>query len=366
MKSKRIFISGNTTRNVYGFRKELVNKLVEDNEVYIAAKLEGSVETLRSIGCNLIELDINGHGTNPLAEMKLVSDYKRAIKEVKPDIVLTYTIKPNIYAGIACASLNVPYVTNISGLGTAVENGGILQKITLPLYKHALRKAKKVFFQNASNRDFMIERGIIKKNASNYDLLPGSGVNLERFAYQEYPHADTIDFVFMARLVKEKGIDQYIDAARAITPKYKNAVFHVYGPPTDEYIDKVKKLTEEGIIIYHGYAIDVISAYKQARCVVHPTFYPEGMSNVLLESCAIGRPIITTDRPGCREIVDNGVNGYVVEQRSSADLIEKIEKFLNLSYEEQKNMGIEARKKVEREFDRNIVIEKYMKEIESV
>lgn len=366
MSLQRIIIIGNSTSNVYGFRKELITELLKEYEVYIVAKLKGSVETMREIGCKLIEVNIDAQGTNPLNDMKLVFAYKKIISEIAPKCVLTYTIKPNVYAGMACASLGVPYIANISGLGTAVENGGVLQKITLPLYRYGLRKAHKVFFQNAANRDFMLKNKIIKDGKVAYELIPGSGVNLESFAYKDYPASETVNFVLMARLIKEKGIQQYLDAAKVIKPRYENVVFNVFGPSTPEYDDIVKRMTEEKMIIYHGYAKNVFPVYENASCVIHPTFYPEGMSNVLLESCATGRPIITTDRPGCREIVDDGVNGFVVKQRSSEDLIEKIERFLSLSIAQRRQMGIEGRKKVEREFDRNVVIGKYMQEIEKV
>lgn len=363
MSVKKVLIVGNDSGSIFGFRKELIETLVKENQVYVAAKLFRAVEKLKELGCILIDVDCDARGTNPLNDMKLVSEYKKILREIKPDIVLTYTIKPNVYAGMACAAMDVPYVANISGLGRAVENGGILQKITLPLYRRGLRKAQKVFFQNTENREFMLKHRIVMRN---YDLLPGSGVNLEKFALLDYPEDETVNFVYMARLMKEKGIDQYIDAAKYIRAKYPYTAFHAFGASGEEYRKIAEKLCDEGILTYHGHTSDVISAYRFASCVVHPTFYPEGMSNVLLESCASGRPIITTDRAGCREIVDDGVNGFVVKQRSSEDLIEKIERFLSLSIAQRRQMGIEGRKKVEREFDRNVVIGKYMQEIEKV
>ena len=265
-----------------------------------------------------------------------------------------------MYGGIACNKYKVPYVVNITGLGTAVENAGIMQKITLILYKKGLKSAQKVFFQNIENQNFMLEHKVVN---GKYDLLPGSGVNLNQYAVMEYPTGDTIDFVFIARVMKEKGIDQYLDAAKYIRKKYPNTRFHVCGACEQDYKETLDKLSEQGIIQYHGLVKDITAIHKISSCTIHPTYYPEGLSNVLLESCACGRPIITTNRAGCREVVDDGVNGFVIKEKNSQDLIEKIEKFLALSYKARMNMGLAGRKKVEREFSRQIVVDKYMKEI---
>lgn len=358
---EKILIVSNVTAGLASFRSELIATLSKDYDVIVLASDNGRKDKLEACGAKVRSVEIERHGTNPLKEMKLVSYYKKQMLEIKPRIVLTYTIKPNIYAGMAAASLGIPYVANVTGLGPAIENGGLLQKITVPLYKYGLRKAQKVFFQNTSNRDFMIERKMVK----NYDLLPGSGVNLEKFTVQPYPQGDTVDFVFISRVVKAKGIDQYLDAAKDIRKRYPQARFHICGDCEGEYENVLKELGDNGTIIYHGRIDDIVGMHRQCSCTVHPSFYPEGMSNVLLESCACGRPIITTDRPGCKEIVDDGVNGFVVKQRDSQDLIDKIEKFLTLRWEERKAMGLAGRTKVEREFDRNIVIKKYLEEIKN-
>lgn len=360
---KTVLIVSNVTGGLYSFRRELIEQLTEKYRVVILASDNGRVEELKNLGCELIETNFDRHGTNPLSELKLISLYKQYMKSIKPDIVLTYTIKPNIYAGMACAALKIPYVANITGLGTAVENPGLMQKITIPLYRYGLRKAQKVFFQNTENQDFMLSRKMI---SGEYDLLPGSGVSLENYQLLEYPDGDTVDVIFISRIMKEKGIDQYLDAAKAIRAKYPNTRFHVCGNCEQSYQTVLEELHDAGIIIYHGRINDIPGMHRISQCTIHPTYYPEGMSNVLLESCACGRPIITTDRAGCREIVDDGVNGFVVKQKDSQDLIDKIERFLKLSIVERKTMGLAGRAKVEKEFDRNIVIRKYMDEIEKV
>lgn len=356
----RVLIVTNSDIGLYKFRKELMEELVKENEVYIALPKGEFYDELLAIGCRYIETTLDRHGINPIKELRVFSLYKRIIKEVKPDIVFTYTIKPNVYAGMACAALNIPYVANITGLGMAVENPGLMQILTLNLYKFGLRKAKKVFFQNNENREFMIAKGAVK---GSYDMLPGSGVNLNNYTVSEYTDGKTVDFVFVSRIMKEKGIDQYLDAAKEIRGKYPETRFHVCGFCEQAYEDKLKELNTNGTIIYHGLVKNMAAIYKQMSCTIHPTYYPEGLSNVLLESAASGRPIITTNRSGCREVVDDGINGYVIEEKNSKDLIEKIEMFLSKSVEERKQMGLAGRKKVEREFNRRIVIDKYLAEM---
>lgn len=203
----------------------------------------------------------------------------------------------------------------------------------------------------------MLCKGIVN---GAYDILPGSGVNLQNYTVSEYPNGETIHFVFVSRIMKEKGIDQYLEAAKVIRARYPETRFHICGFCEQAYENRLKQMTDEGVIIYHGLVKDMASVYAKMSCTIHPTYYPEGLSNVLLESAACGRPIITTNRSGCREVIDDGINGYVVEEKNTQDLIDKIELFLTKSREERKQMGLAGRKKVEREFDRKIVIEKYI------
>ncbi|MDO5147876.1 MAG: glycosyltransferase family 4 protein [Oscillospiraceae bacterium] len=359
----RVLILANNDVGLYKFRKELLEELIKENhEVYVSLPNGDFISSIEEIGCKFIETEFSRHGINPLDELKILKKYKKLLRELRPDVVFTYTIKPNVYGGMACGSLGIPYIANITGLGNAVENPGVMQKITLFLYKLGLKKAQKVFFQNTENRDFMLKHNVIN---GAHDLLPGSGVNLNNYVVHEYPSDDVINFVFVARIMKEKGIDQYFDAAKFIRNKYPNTRFHICGACEDDYSEKLKELENNGIIIYHGLVKDMSEIYKMVHCTIHPTYYPEGLSNVLLESCASGRPIITTDRSGCREVVDDGINGYVISQKSSESLIENIEKFLLLSNEEKKQLGIAGRRKVERQFDRQIVVNKYISELKN-
>lgn len=356
---RKVLILANNDVGIYKFRKELVEELLKKYEVYISLPYGSFIDTLCEMGCKFINTDIDRRGKNPFSDIKLYNKYKKIIKEIKPDVILTYTIKPNIYGALASKG-KIKVLSNITGLGSAVENPGIVQKITLTLYKLASKNMTTVFFQNEENKQFFINNNI---NVKNSILIPGSGVNLNYYTPLEYPNEDTIEFVFISRVMREKGIDQYLDAAKYITSKYPNTRFHICGFCEEEYEGILSDLQDKNIIKYHGLVEDVREVLKNVHCTVHPTYYPEGMSNVLLESCASARPIITTNRSGCKEIVDDDVNGFIVNQKDSNDLVNKIRQFIELSYEDKKQMGVNARKKVEKEFDRNIVIRKYMEEI---
>ncbi len=352
---------GNSDVAIYTYRRELAEQLLQSGHTVTVISPYGAlIEDLKKMGCAYYETELDRHGTNPAKDLQLMRSYRKILKEIKPDYVFTYTIKPNIWGAWACKTLNIPCVANITGLGTAVENSGLLQKITVALYRIAFRKIQTIFFQNKENMEFFYERNLYRDK---HKLLPGSGVNLERFLPAEYPSEETVEFVFISRIMKEKGIDQYLEAAEILRDKYPHTRFHVCGPCEEAYEDRLADLHEKGTIIYHGTVKDIQTILKTVHCTVHPTYYPEGLSNVLLESCACARPIITTDRAGCREVVEDGVNGYVVKQQDTEDLIRCLEKFLALSHEEKAQLGLAGREKVEREFDRNIVIRAYFEEM---
>ena len=357
----KVMFLANNDAGLYKFRQELLKELVKEHEVFLCIPDGEYVENMVEMGCKFIPCNcLERQGTNHLKDLQLMKFYKEVLKKNRPDIVFTYTIKPNCYGGMVCGLLRIPYVANITGLGTAVENAGWMQKITLTLYKLGLRKAQKVFFQNTANRDFMVQHKVLK---GAYDLLPGSGVNLNSYVAAEYPEKDTVDFVFVGRMMKEKGIENYMEAAEHIRRKYPESRFHICGPNEQDYQERLEKLQKEKVVEYHGTVKNMKVIYENISCTIHPSYYPEGLSNVLLESAACARPIITTNRPGCREVVDDGVNGYICKQNDSQDLITQIEKFLALSWEERKQMGIAGRIKVEKEFDRQIVVGKYLTEL---
>ena len=361
----KILVLTNNFIGLYNFRKEVMLALIaKGHDVVVSAPVDEKTIDVENLGCKIIDTQFNRKGTNPIKDFGLMLRYRRLLKEVKPDMVLSYTIKPNLYGGIACQMCSIPQLANITGLGSAVEKSGWLQQLTILLYRIGLRKTRMVFFQNNANREFCMRHRMVKgRNV----LLPGSGVNLEYHSPQDYPaETEAIKFIFISRLLKEKGIEEYFAAAEEIKKKYPDIEFHIIGWCEDAYLEKLKELQDKGIIIYNGPVGDVRPMIGMANCTVHPSFYPEGMSNVLLESCAAGRPIITTDRPGCGEVVDDGLNGFIVKQQDADDLVEKLECFINLPYEQKKQMGVAARDKVEKEFDRQIVIDAYLNEIEQL
>lgn len=287
--------------------------------------------------------------------------YKKILRLIRPEMMFLYTIKPNIYGGVAAANCGVPCVMNVSGLSTAEEKPGPLQFVTLMLYRLATRKAQKVFFQNTENQKFFRKYGIALDKQG---LLPGSGVNTSQYHVLPYPHDEQVNFLFMARILKEKGIDQYTEAARIIRQNHPETVFHALGVCDDtEYQKKLYELIREGIIQYHGQQKDLLPYQMKSSCTIHPAYYSEEMSNVLLESSACGRPLITTDRGECREIIDDGVNGFICKQKDTQDLVKQIEKILALNWEQRRDMGLAGRAKVEREFDRQIVVDAYLNEL---
>lgn len=364
---RSVLFLANHDVGIYNFRLELVEQLLKEGyDVHISSPYGKRIDDLVAIGAKYHEITIDRHGMNPITEFAVLKEYKRLIKEVAPVIVLGYTIKPNIYGAIAARQAHIPFVANITGLGTAVENGGWQQKVIIALYKFAFTEVQRVFFQNEENKNFFEKERIA---VGRHALLPGSGVNLDRFPVQPYPpcgngiEGASIRFAFISRIMKEKGIEQFLDAAEEIKKLYPSTEFHICGFCESEYEGRLEEQEMAGTVIYHGMIRDVASFLKDIHCVVHPTYYPEGMSNILLEACSSGRPIIVTNRSGCREVVDDRLNGYFVQEQDSADVIDKIDKFINLSWEEKKQMGLHGRKKVEAEFDRKLVVEAYISEI---
>lgn len=357
----RILVLANFGMGLYNFRKELLEKLVQQNdEVYISLPNDEYVPKLKEIGCKFIDTELDRRGTNPVADMKLLLTYKKVIKQIKPDIVLTYTIKPNVYGGIACAITKTPYLTNITGLGTSIENKGLVQKITLALYKIGINKTSCVFFQNENNQTFFIDNKITK---SKTQLLPGSGVNVVEHQFEEYPPEEAIvRFLFIGRVMKAKGIEELLEVAEILHKKHKNIQFDIVGGLEEDYNQRLQNLEAQGIIKYHGQQQDVHSFIKQSHATILPSYH-EGLANVLLESAACGRPIIASNVPGCVETFDEGTTGFGFEVKNVENLVVTIEKFLDLSHNQKAQMGYEGRKKMEKEFDREIVINTYLNKI---
>ncbi|MGL5972405.1 MAG: glycosyltransferase family 4 protein [Oscillospiraceae bacterium] len=359
---KKILFLANSHLHLYRLRKELIQSFLDDkNEVYICLSNGNLIDELKGMGCKFIDIYVDSRGTNPLKDSKLLFKYYRIIKKIKPDIVITYTIKPNVYGGLVCRFNKVKYFANITGLGSAFERKGLFSKMATFLYKISLKNVDKVFFQNKGNRQFFLDKKIV--NSERTVLINGSGVNVEEYKKEEYPENDeTIRFVFIGRIMKEKGIDEIFFVAKKIKERYNNIIFDIIGPMEDNYNKEIKELNENDIINYYGYREDIHPYLKQSHCLILPSYH-EGMSNILLEASSVGRPLITTNIDGCREIVIDNENGFLCDVKSEDSLYKNVEKFINLSYGEKKEMADKARKIVVENFRREDITEKIKSEI---
>ena len=353
--NKRILVLANNDVGLYRFRKDLLAAFLKIGyEVYISLPDGGFVPELVQLGCRYLNIPIDRRGMNPLHDGKLFHQYRVILREIKPDLVITYTIKPNIYGGIACRMAHIPYAVNITGLGSAIENGGWLKKFVLALYKPALKDAKVIFFENTGNRDTLVAAGVVPNGRD--VVLNGAGVNLEDYPYQPYPQEGSVHFLFVGRVMREKGVDEFFAAARRMKQTYGQQVeFHIAGSFEEVYKPAMDKLEQEEIVKYHGYQSDMKPIYAMASCVVLPSYH-EGMSNVLLEAAASGRPLITSDIPGCREAVENGVSGYLCPVKNAGALYDAIQRFAELPKDLKAEMGRRGRARMEQHFSKKAVV----------
>ena len=364
-----ILVLANSDSGLYDFRREVLTALMEEGYcVHVSVPDTGYVGKIRALGCVCHDTQMERRGMNPKKDLKLFSFYLRLIKEIKPVTVLTYTIKPNVYGGIACCLLQTPYLANITGLGTTLEHGGMLQKLIVFLYRQGLKGAACVFFQNRQNRDFMVEKGCVSRRAQT-EILPGSGVNLEEHKFCPYPPDGAVRFLSVMRIMEDKGIGELLTAARAIHEDYPDVVFEILGAYEEEtrqiYEPQIRDLQEQGFVRYYGYRDDIQTFYEGCQAVIHPTYH-EGMSNVVQEAAAAGRPVIASDISGCREIFEDGVSGIAFAPRSAGALTDAIRAFLSLSYENRSSMGRRAREFVEQNFDRRRVVATYLEAVQRI
>lgn len=355
---KNILILANNDGGLYHFRKELLEAFVEKGyTVYCVLPFAEQIENIKKIGCECIDTKISRRGTNPVEDFKLLLSYIKLIRKIKPDVVLTYTIKPNVYGGIACRVMRVPYIANITGLGTAVQNGGFMQKLTLMLYKIGLKKAKMVFFQNTENQEFMTSRGIVR---GINDILPGSGVNLKQHCFEEYPKSDEqVVLLTIGRIMKDKGTNEILQAAKIIKAEHSNVVFRFIGSIDGSCNEQLAQAVNEGTVEHIENQPQVHTFIAESHATLHASYH-EGMSNVLLETAASGRPVIATKVAGCRETFDEGISGIGFEAKNVDDLVRAVKEFLALTNEQRAQMGLAGRKKMEKEFDREIIVKKYI------
>ena len=349
---KRILFITNNIKGLFLFRKELIHHLERDYEILVFSPEKNNTFFL---GENISHFYINlkPKSINPLAEIISIISLYRKTNEAKADLVLTFTIKPNIYVGLISKLLKIDFIPNITGLGTTFNRGKFIRLIFIHFLRLSMKKTKYIFFQNQHNLDLFNRFKI--SNAKKI-LLPGSGVNLQQFQYLPYPSDETLTFMFAGRLIKDKGIHLFLSLAKEFKNK-ASTKFIVLGN-VDSKDSKILELLNCSQAIYYGEVNDLKPFYKESHCVVLPSYH-EGISNVLLEAGASGRPVITSNIPGCRETFIEGVSGFGFKKGSYFDLKNQIKKFINLSSESRQKMGINARKHVESNFNREIIIQQY-------
>ena len=331
---KKILFLVNHDIVIYNFRKELVECLLQSGyEVIISSPYGERIDFLRQMGCKYIEANINRHGKNPFAEFKLYQYYERIIKKVHPTAVLTFTIKPTIYGAFASDKNKVPCIVNITGLGMGLEEKGLLQKLLVFIYRKSICKAQCVFFQNESNLKFFDKHKIFCKEKF---LLPGSGVNINEFSYEKYPDypKEHTKFLFVGRVMKDKGIDEYLEAAQRIKSIYPLVEFGIIGFLDGKYKEILEENEAKGIVRYYGLQMDVKPFYKASSVIVLPSYH-EGMANVLLEAASMGRPVLASNIPGCKETFEEGESGCGFKAKDANDVFEKMKMFIELPWKKK-------------------------------
>lgn len=360
-RKKKLLVITNHSYMLWRFRKELLQGLQKEYEVTISTPFVGHEEDFAQLGFKMVETDVDRRGINPVTDLKLFRNYRSLIKTEEPDLVITYSIKPNIYAGIVCRMKKIPYCANVQGLGTAFQKKGIAQIATM-LYRAALRNAKVVFFENEENARIFREKKITPKEQQK--VLPGAGINLEYYELQPYPENDKVRFLYLGRIMKEKGIDELFAAVRKLYKEYEGKfVLDLVGFFEDEYKSQVEGLEKDRIAVFHGFQEEPRPFYAKADCVVLPSYH-EGLSNVLLEAAATGRAIITSNIPGCRETVEHGKSGLLCQVKDADSLLSQMRHYMEMSQEERKEMGLCGRSFVEERFEKEMVVKMTVSKIE--
>lgn len=360
---KKILFLTNHFVTLFSFRKELIEQLTEEGyDVYISMPENEQNVFFENMGCKIIHTDIERRGTNPVKDINLFIQYKKIMKKIKPDIIFSYTIKPNIYGSMASNLLGYKQVCNITGTGATFLKETIISKIARAFYRISIKRAYKVFFQNNGDRDYFINKGMINDN---YEMLPGSGVNLEKHTLMDMPEDSIVNFIFIGRVMGIKGIDQYLECAKEIKNRYPNTHFYIAGWNEEEkYKQLVEEYSKAGWVEYIGYQKDIDIWISRCHCTILPSLGGEGIPNVLLESAAVGRVCIASDINGSKDVVEDGVTGFLFQKGNGQSLIDSVEKFLRLNYDQKKAMGIAGHDKISKEYNRQIVIQKYIEEVE--
>jgi glycosyltransferase involved in cell wall biosynthesis len=364
---RRIVLAANSAWHVANFRPQLIRALTSRGyQVIVAAPADGDGR-LAALGVRQVEIDLSRSGLNPIADLRLLAAYGRILKRERPLAFLGFTIKPNIYGCTVCRLLGIPAVPNVTGLGTAFIRRGPLLWLVSALYRVALRRAEVVFFQNPDDRALFLDRGLVKPAQAR--LLPGSGVDLKRFAASPLPEGP-VTFLFVGRILGDKGVHELVEAARVVHRSHPDVRVRLLGPIDGDNRTAISRAelagwVGEGIVDYLGETDDVRPFVAEATAMVLPS-YREGLPRSLLEGAAMGRPLIATDVPGCREVVEEGVNGFLCRVRDPASLADAMQRFIALSPDARQAMGSAARAMVERRFSEEHVIAAYLEAIEDI
>ncbi|MER9431595.1 glycosyltransferase family 4 protein [Mesorhizobium sp. M0408] len=367
MKGQNLIISVNLAWNIVNFRAGLVRALIAAGyRVTVVAVADGYENRVVELGCDFIPVKMAEHGTSPLEDIKLMFQYYKIFKVLRPDAILSFTIKPNIFGSLAANWLSIPVINNVPGLGSAFSGNGLVKLVVERLYRISFRRAVKVIFQNEQDRELFSDRRLVEPKKAL--VVPGSGIDLSHFQNSRRStndnSAEGLTFIFVGRLLREKGVVEFVEAARLVkrlrpTLRFQILGFVAEGSKAVTHAELVA-WQEAGIIEYLGSSDDVRPFVQNADCVVLPSFYREGTPRSLLEAAALSRPIITTDWVGCRDVVDDGVNGYLCRVKDHTHLAEQIMKFIALSPAQRIIMGVAGRAKVERQFDEKIVVRRYI------
>lgn len=368
---KTVVITSNTSWYLYNFRKNTIKALLSDGYKVVAVSPRDEYSfKLKELGAIHHHVEIDQGGTNPIKDTFTFINFFNLYRRIRPSVVLNFTPKNNIYSTLAATLVGAKSINNIAGLGMAFINENLTAKLARLLYRVSQPKAHTIFFQNEDDRSLFAKYNLAPLEIT--DRVPGSGADLTRFAVTPSQDDGVIRFLLIARMLYDKGIGHYVEAARELKAKYGNAVeFRLLGfldvnNPSSVAKQDMQSWVDEGIVNYLGTSDSVEKEIAQVDCMVLPSFYREGVPKSLLEACAMGKPIVTTDNVGCRETVNDGINGYLCTPRSTKCLVQKLELMIAHSHEERLQMGRESRYKVEREFDENIVIKKYLVAVKSV
>jgi len=369
--NRKIVISVNTAWNIHNFRSGLVKALIGDGyEVVIMARDDEYSPRLTALGCRFIGIKMDNNGTRPGRDLALLVKYWNAFRSVRPFVYLGYTIKPNIYGSLAASRLGIPVINNIAGLGTTFINNTILTCLVKKLYRLSLRRSHRVFFQNSDDRNLFIGAGLIQPEFA--DVLPGSGIDLVHFRPMPPPsmQKQCFRFLLISRMLRDKGVEEFAAAAEIVHRHIPDVQFKLLGSIDTKNSNSISRerimsWEKNGLIQYLNNTDDVRLYLANADCIVLPS-YREGVPHSLLEAAAMARPIIATDVVGCKDIVDDNINGFLCKVKNAPDLAEKMMQMIRLTPEQRIEMGARGRKKVALQFDEKLVISKYLNAIEQI